>query len=251
MLNEIDLQIVAWCTFAFLCGGLIKGALGVGTPLLTVPLMALVLPVQTAVVLMALPVVFANVWQAFQTKQISSAVSRFWPSFLAILVGTYAGVVILSNIDERSLLLAVGLLVIAFAVLQGSTYKLHLSKSFEKPAGLVFGLASGVIGGLSSMFGPMLIIYLVSIPGLGKERFVASISFLYLACVVPWTLILLWFEILDGRLALFSAAAILPVGLGMALGTKLRERVSDQRFHRLVLVVLMVSGSTMLWRALI
>jgi uncharacterized membrane protein YfcA len=61
----------------------------------------------------------------------------------------------------------------------------------------------------------------------------------------------LWFEILDGRLALFSAAAILPVGLGMALGTKLRERVSDQRFHRLVLVVLMVSGSTMLWRALI
>ncbi|HIE74684.1 MAG TPA: hypothetical protein EYP93_00360, partial [Gammaproteobacteria bacterium] len=83
MLNEIDLQIVAWCTFAFLCGGLIKGALGVGTPLLTVPLMALVLPVQTAVVLMALPVVFANVWQAFQAKQISSAVSRFWPSFLA------------------------------------------------------------------------------------------------------------------------------------------------------------------------
>ena len=101
------------------------------------------------------------------------------------------------------------------------------------------------------MFGPMLIIYLVSIPGLGKERFVASISFLYLACVIPWTLILFWFEILDGRLAILSAAAILPVGVGMALGAKVRERVSDQRFHRLVLVVLMVSGSTMLWRALV
>ncbi len=33
------------------------------------------------------------------------------------------------------------------------------------------------------MFGPMLIIYLVSLPGLDKERFVASISFsLYRVC---------------------------------------------------------------------
>ncbi len=249
MLSEYDPLIIAWCSFALFCGGLIKGTLGVGTPLLTVPLMALVLPVQTAVALMAIPVVVANVWQALQAKQIGTVVGRFWPSFVAILFGTYAGVAIRSAIDERSLLLFVGFVVIAFTLLQASTYKLHLPAALEKPAGVVFGLASGVIGGLSSMFGPMLIIYLVSIRNLDKERFVASISFLYLACVVPWTIILLWFGILDVPLALMSAAATVPVAAGLAMGRRLRGRVSDQRFNRLILVVLMASGGTMLWRA--
>jgi len=61
-LEEFDLLVIAWCAFALFCGGLIKGTLGVGTPLLTVPLMALVLPAQMAVILMAVPVVVANVW---------------------------------------------------------------------------------------------------------------------------------------------------------------------------------------------
>ena len=249
MFSEYDLFIVAWCGLALLCGGLIKGTLGVGTPLLTVPLMALVLPAQTAVALMAIPVVVANVWQASQTKQIGSVVGRFWPAFVAILAWMYARVAILSSIDERSLLLLVGTVVIVSTLLQASAYKLHLPTTLEKPAGVFFGLASGVVGGLSSMFGPMLIIYLVSIRGLDKERFVASISFLYLACVVPWTLILLWFGVLDGRLVLLSTVAILPVAAGMFIGLRLRHHVSDQRFNRLVLVVLMASGGTMLWRA--
>jgi hypothetical protein len=245
---EYDLHVIGWCAFALFCGGLIKGTLGVGTPLLTVPLMALVLPAQMAVALMAIPVVVANVWQAFQAKQIGTVASRFWPAFIAILIGTYAGVAILSSIDERSLLLLVGVAVISFTLLQASTYRLHLSAALEKPAGALFGLASGVVGGLSSMFGPMLIIYLVSIRGLDKERFVTSISFLYLACVVPWTLILLWFGVLDARLTALSTAATLPVVAGMFIGQKFRHKVSDQRFNRLVLVVLMASGGTMLWR---
>ena len=250
-MGELDLLVVAWCAFALFCGGLIKGTLGVGTPLLTVPLMALVLPVQMAVILMAVPVVVANVWQVVRARRSHTVVSRFWPSFVAILIGTYAGVAILATIEERALLLIVGAVVIASAVLQGSSYRLILTPALERPAGVVFGLASGIIGGLSSMFGPMLIIYLVSIPGLDKERFVATISFLYIACVVPWALMLLWFGILDQRLVVLSALATVPVVAGLVVGEVLRKQVSDERFQKLVLVVLLFSGGTMLWRALV
>ena len=66
MLAEYGLWIVAWCFFALCCGGFIKGALGVGTPLLTVPMMAQVLPPQMAIAIMAVPVVVANLWQFAQ-----------------------------------------------------------------------------------------------------------------------------------------------------------------------------------------
>ena len=249
MFEEFPLFVLVWCFFALLCGGLIKGTLGVGTPLLTVPLMALVLPAQTAVALMAIPVVIANAWQVTQAKHVTAVVSRFWPAFIAVLIGTYIGVRILSTIDERGLLLLVGVVVIAFTLLQGSHYRINLPSKIEKPAGVAFGLASGVIGGVSSMFGPMLIIYLVSLRGLTKDQFVGAISFLYISAVVPWTLILYAFGILDFRMILLSTAAAVPVTLGLTFGQRLRARISEQRFHKLVLIILFASGGTMLWRA--
>lgn len=241
--------VLAWCFFALMSGGLVKGALGVGTPLLPVPLMSLVLPPQLAVAMMSMPVVVANLVQVSEAGHPGYTVRRFWPAFVFLLVGTWVGVKVLSVIDERWLLGIVGVTVIAFALLQGSNRRFHIPAALEKVAGGCFGFAAGVIGGLSAMFGPMLIIFLVSIPGLVKDRFVGSISFLYIAAVFPWTGNLLYYGILDGPTLVWSALAILPVTLGLFIGKRLRGKISEDLFRRLVIVVLICSGVTMLWRA--
>ena len=230
-------------------GGFIKGALGVGTPLLTVPMMALVLPPQMAIAIMAIPVVVANLWQFAQAERSTAVIARFWPTFLAILVGTWVGVKILSVIDEKTLLVVVGISVIGFALLQGSRFRLHLPDPMVKPAGLFFGGASGLIGGLSSFFGPMLIVYLISIRNLDKNQFVSSISFLYVSAVVPWTVTLYLFGILDQRMLIYSALATIPVTIGLLIGQRIRRRISDARFQYLIIGILVVSGCSMLWRA--
>ena len=249
MIAEYGFWIVAWCFFALACGGLIKGALGVGTPLLTVPMMAQVLPPQHAIAIMAIPVVVANLWQFAQAERSVAVISRFWPAFIAILAGTWIGVKILSVIDEQTLLVLVGVAVIAFALLQGSRFRLHLPAHLIKPAGVFFGGASGLIGGISSFFGPMLITYLISIRDLGKNQFVGTISFLYVSAVVPWTITLYLYGILDEKLLLLSTFATVPVTLGLLLGQRLRARISDARFNYLIIGILVVSGLSMLWRA--
>jgi hypothetical protein len=241
--------IVAWCFFALCCGGFIKGALGVGTPLLTVPMMAQVLPPQMAIAIMAIPVVVANLWQFAQAERSSAVIARFWPTLVAILVGTWFGVKILSVIDEKTLMVLVGAAVIAFALLQGSRFRLHLPDRLVKPAGVLFGGASGLIGGVSSFFGPMLITYLISIRGLSKNQFVSAISFLYVSAVVPWALTLFMFDILDQRLLLYSTFATLPVTLGLLAGQRIRAYISEARFQKLIIIILIISGGSMLWRA--
>lgn len=249
MLAEYGIWIVAWCFFALTCGGFIKGALGVGTPLLTVPMMAQVLPTQMAIAIMAIPVVVANIWQFAQAGRSTEVVERFWPTFIAILIGTWFGVKILATIDEVTLMFLVGIAVIVFAILQGSRFRLHLPDPIVKPAGVLFGGASGLIGGVSSFFGPMLIIYLISIRGLSKNQFVSSISFLYVSAVVPWALTLFYFGILDERLLIYSTLATLPVTLGLLLGQRIRSFISEARFRYLIIAILIVSGLSMLWRA--
>jgi len=247
---DYDFWIISWCFFALGFGGFIKGALGVGTPLLTVPMMALVLPPQMAIAIMAIPVVVANLWQFSQAERSTAVVKRFWPAFIGVLVGTAIGVKILSIIDETTLLAVVGVAVIAFAILQGSSYRLHLSETMVKPAGAIFGLASGVIGGVCSFFGPMLVVYLISIRGLTKRQFVSSISFLYVSAVIPWAFTLYLYGILDQKMLNYSVIATLPVTLGLILGQRVRGSIGDDKFKILIIGILLLSGSSMLWQAL-
>ena len=249
MIFELSPWIIAWCALAMACGGLIKGLLGIGTPLLTVPMMVLVLPVHHAVVIMAFPVVVANLWQVYDADQPVATIKRFWPAFAALLIGTWVGVKVLTGIDEKTLLYVVGFLVICFTLVQASPRKITIPSAMEKPAGAAFCGTAGVIGGLSSMFGPMLILYLVSLPTLDKNRFVNTISFLYIGAVVPWVIIMIVVGVLDGRLAIMSALAVIPLAIGLAAGRALRKRVEDTIFYRLVLGVLIVSGISMMWRA--
>ncbi|MGD8841271.1 MAG: sulfite exporter TauE/SafE family protein [Gammaproteobacteria bacterium] len=240
---------MAWCFLALTLGGFIKGALGVGTPLLTVPMMALVLPPQMAVAIMAIPVVVANLWQFAQAGKSGAVVKRFWPAFLAILIGTWIGVNILASLDDRTLLIVVGIAVIVFAIMQGSRFRIQLPDAMVKPAGVFFGGASGLIGGISSFFGPMLITYLISVRDIDKNQFVSSISFLYVSAVLPWTVMLYYYGILDGPVLTYSTFATIPVTLGLLIGQSVRKHISDARFRYLIIGILLISGVSMLWHA--
>ncbi len=243
--------VLAWCALAMACGGLIKGVLGIGTPLLTVPMMTLVLPAHEAIVIMAIPVVVANLWQAYDAERPVETVRRFWPALMALLAGTWIGVWILSGIEENALLTVVGIMVICFTLIQGSRRKILIPDRFEKPAGIAFCGSAGLIGGLSSMFGPMMILYLVSLPALEKSQFVNTISFLYVGAVVPWTFLLILMGVLDTRLALISGLAVIPLAAGLLIGRSIRKYVGDSIFYRLILGMLIISGGSMIWRALL
>ena len=249
MIFDLSPWILAWCALAMACGGFIKGLLGIGTPLLTVPMMALVLPVHDAVVIMAFPVVVANLWQAYDADQPITTIKRFWPAFVALVVGTLVGVQIFAGIDEQSLLLLVGVLVICFTVLQGSSRKITIPTKLEKLAGVAFCGSAGLVGGLSSMFGPMMILYLVSLSALDKNRFVNTISFLYIGAVVPWVVIMVIVGVLDVPLAILSALAVIPLAVGLIAGRLARKYVRETVFYRMILGVLIISGISMMWRA--
>ena len=111
------------------------------------------------------------------------------------------------------------------------------------------GLTAGLLGGMSAMFGPPMIAYLVWL-GVEPRAFVKYMAILALTASLTLLLTLSGAGALSPADALISAAAILPIQLGMPVGRWLRGRIRPEVFRTAVLAMLAAGGLDLLRRAL-
>lgn len=241
------IAVLAAVAGAFVLGGVVKGLLGVGLPLVVVPLLALVIPTPKAIALMGLPILVSNVVQSMDGGHVRYALERFaW--LLVPLVAITALTVRLTlelPVSQLNAFVACALL-IAIALMAWNP-RLDIDARGERRWGVAVGVASGLMGGVSSLMGPLVITYLVALR-LDRERFVGSISVIYLAGALPLFGSMAALGVLGVPEAILSALALAPMFGGMALGKRLRHRVGEAAFRRMLLAFLTAVALLLLLR---
>ena len=166
---------IAACTLGILAGGTVKGVVGIGLPLVALPVMASFITVPKAIALLLLPSFTTSVWQTFHGGQFRASVRRLWPFLLGLAAGTWVSVRLLASFDAQTLYLILGAIVAVFAALLYRRLVFSVGPRAEPWAGPVVGAASGLVGGLSMLFGTIYAMYLSGLK-LGKEAFVAAVA---------------------------------------------------------------------------
>jgi uncharacterized membrane protein YfcA len=233
----------------FVLGGIVKGVIGVGLPLLLVPLTSPFLGVPVAVALVSVPMVIANIDQCLEGGGTVAVVRGLWPIMLPLVAGGIAGVQLLINVDRHTLYLMLGMVFLVVAVLLIVAPRIRISRRAERWAGPLVGLVAGVIGGVSGAFGPPLIAFQIGL-GIQPQLFVKRMAILALTASTTLLLSLGGSGALSWTDLLVSAAMIIPIQLGMPIGRRLRGLVPAAVFRNLVLVTLAGAGVDMLRRAL-
>jgi uncharacterized membrane protein YfcA len=235
---------------AFLFGGIIKGAMGFGLPLVTISILPNFLPIELALAINAATMVFTNLVQFLQAGFVTQTFTRFWPMIVGISAGALGGAVLVRSADEVALGLALGLLVMAFAVMTVYVPRFHIPSTWERPLGWGVGTIAGIVGGLITANGPLFVMYLVGL-NLTRELFIATLALLFLATGILvagsyWAL-----DILDTTRFLIAVACLVPALIGMKIGDVLSTRLSAETFRNLVLAGLFLLGANMVRRALL
>ena len=246
---DFDVATLGFLALGLAAGGLTKGFAGSGLPTVSVASMALVIDVPTAVALMPIPLLVSNTRQAFRGGYMRGALGRFWPMLACLPFGTVAGVKVLTGIDPLVVTGLVGAIVVAFAILGQVRFGWRMTTRRDRLLQPLVGLSAGLIGGISSIFAPPIIMHLISLR-LPKDEFVGAVGLAYLVGIVPMILALAAFGRFGRTEALWGAAALIPVLAGMILGERLRGRVSETKFHRFILVLLLLSGLNLIRQSL-
>ncbi|PWG65419.1 TSUP family transporter [Spiribacter halobius] len=242
-------ELTALVAIALFLGGAVKGTVGVGLPLVVVSLLGSFLDPKLAVVLVTVPVVVSNVWQSLRSGIVLGAARRFWPLILPFVLCTWLGAQLLASMHTALLLGFLGALVIGFSMLNLAQPQWRLAPRYEPFAGPGVGAVAGVLNGVSTVNGPPLIMYLVSL-GLQKNDFVGSYGLIALAGSIPLVLSYIGVGLMGPAEFGASALALVPVLAGLLTGERLRRRIDPDLFRKVLLVVLIVLGLNLIRRAL-
>ena len=237
---DISAPVLLAIAGAFLFAGTVKGTLGVGLPLASIPILAQVIEPATAVSLTVVPVVVTNVWQALQGGHYREVLRRFRLFLVCLVAGVVAGAQILATADPQATKIVLGVFVAAISLVQvigGGFIVPDRARAWLDP---VVGAASGVFGGMAGMMIPT-VLYAAALR-LSKHLVIGLFAVIALCGTTPLYVTLFANGVLSWPELAASAAAMAPTAAGLVLGMKIRDRISQRVFERCLFVGLIVVG---------
>ena len=249
MSNYLLIENLVLIVFAVFLGGIVKGSVGIGMSMFSVPLIAFILPPTKAMMLLCFPVIFTNFLQMDVKKGIGSF--RFLPMFLALFLGLLIGGKLILSLSLNFISISIATVIIIFTSLNffGINLK-NLKKANEKILSVIIGFFSGILGGLTTFYAPPIITFLISI-NLDKEFFIRTTATMYFFASIPLYSSMVYHGLGDYYDLTISLILVIPAIVGQFFGSKFRKKMSNEIFQKLVLIILIIIGFTLLIKNLI
>nr|WP_281351560.1 sulfite exporter TauE/SafE family protein [Propylenella binzhouense] len=230
-------------------GSMVKGATGIGIPVVALPILATVVGLPHAIAVQTIPVLFTNIWQVWQFRKVWPELKPLKFLFLGGLVGIPLGTLLLTIIPERALSGMLALLLFLYIGLKVSKPHFVLSMDAGQRLAPVAGVAAGTMQAATGVSAPVSITFLHSLK-LTRNGYLFAVALLFALFSVIQIPSLLIAGVMTGPILVQGLLSMIPVLICMPLGAWIGRRLSQRTFDYLVLVLLSVVGVQLLVEAI-
>lgn len=243
---EMDIGRLAIMALALGAGAIVKGATGMGLPLVALPVLTTVFGLQHAVGLMCVPLIFTNAWQVWRFRA-SARDDRmaFLPLFLAggaigIGLGTWA----LTSLPERALVLTLGIILLGYVALKLMAPHFVVGPILARRVGPLFGMGGGILQGATGISAPIGVTFIHAM-AMERDAHVFAVSAMFLLYSAVQLPALAVAGVMQAQWLLEGILALIPILIFMPLGQAIAGKLSRNAFDRMILVFLGVIGLKM------
>ena len=233
---------IALIVLTFLVAGAVKGVIGLGLPTVSLGILTAALDLPTAMALLIVPSFVTNAYQAAVGGNGRIILARIWPFLVMATVTVWIGARMLTVLDLDLLSGLLGLLLIAYAGINLAGIRIAIPASREAWAGPAFGIANGILTGMTGSFVVPGVMFLQAI-GLSRDMLIQAMGMLFTVSTVALAIALKSNDLFTLDQGTASALALAPALAGMAAGQAIRRRLSEAMFRRVFFVALLMLGA--------
>jgi uncharacterized membrane protein YfcA len=229
---------------------LVHGSIGFGFPMIATPLLAMVTDMKTAILYIAIPTLLINLISIYSEGNFLQAVKRFYPLAIIGMIGSAIGtqILIYSSSELFKLLLAFSILLYLFI----QKFKIQMVWIREKKvlSMVVFGLIAGIMGGLTNVMASILIIYSLESKHTKKE-IIQSTNLCFLFGKVIQIVLFTLHGSFNQELLITSFSSLMIVAIAMFIGLKIKDKIPQESYRKVVKVVLFLIACDLLYQTMI
>ena len=233
----IDLHTLIIVGLAFATGGVLKGATGVGAPLIAVPVMTSFVDIRFAVAVFVVPNLVVNLiqsviyWRALTNK-----------FFLLILClsagpGAFAGSLVLHRASGGALEMMMAALVLFYVGFRLCKPSWQLSMPVARKLNLPVGFLAGFLQGAFGISAPATLTFLNAIKFERKE-FIIIVSMFFMTMSLIQMPSLFYLGLLQPEHLVLGLLAVIPLIGCMPVGALILRRATPEIFDKIIMLIL-------------
>ena len=241
---DMEFATVIYALAAFLIAAFLKGITGLGFSTICLGLLATFVDIKTAIPLVIIASLASNLLVMVEAGRFLEVLRRFWMVYASALPGLALGLWLLGSVESAVARICLGVVLLGYGLWglwarpqSELTLPAGPAQVLAAPAGFATGIVNGLTG---SQVMPVLPYFLAL--RLEPDVLVQAINTSFTASSLVMLAGLGQIGLLTWEKLGVSAAGIAPVALGIWLGGKIRQRLSEARFRRLVLLLLVGLG---------
>ena len=227
-----------------------KGVVGIGLPAFLIGTMSLYLEPREVILIILFPIMFSNIRQGLIGEPISEVFLRYRTLAIVCAISIFAVALFAGQVPTHILLVVVGVAITIFGISSLLAGVPRLPDEYVQLGQTITGIVSGLLGGLTAIWGPPIAVYLMA-RDVTKSEFVQVTGMLFSIGAVFMGLGIL----IAGEMTLAAAiqsTLMLPIVFGgIFIGERIRDILNRDLFYKLVLIGFFLIGLNLIRKGLL
>lgn len=233
----MEFEILIYITIFLTTAAFVHGSIGFGFPMIATPLIAMFTDLQTAIIYTLIPTLLVNILSIRSEGNFFEAVKKFYPLAILAMIGSAIGtqIMIYFNTDLFKFILVFVILLYLF--FDYKKVKLPIINKNPKSSMAIFGIGSGIIGGLTNVMSATLIIYVLE-SNFTKKEIVQSFNICFLFGKIIQIILFTSAGIFTQTEISHSLIPLVFISIAIFVGIKIRNKINPITYVKMVKGVL-------------
>jgi uncharacterized membrane protein YfcA len=237
--------IFIFVIFALILSAFIKGSLGMGFSTICLAMLANVIELKTAISIVVLPSMLSNAMVMIEAGNLRISLRLFLSMILAAIPGMAIGLQLLRQSDNTLSISILALVLIVYGCWGWANHQFRIDDTFVPKLNPLVGFTTGIVNGATgSQIFPVMP-YLLSL-NISKDVLVQTINLSFTVNSLIMLGFLYNMNTLDTDSIFTYALGVIPVAIGVWLGGKVRKRIPEVRFKKIVMALIVSLGLLLL-----